>query len=99
MYQQMSLHLIMRLLSPHVWILSAAVTDVGPKKVAVFLWQNSVSGPKKISCWDHWDRVTGIHTKPPIMPFFSEFRSVHSMFLECMVQSGFIIFDHILGKT
>ena len=66
---------------PLVWILSAAVTDVGPKKVAVFLWQNSVSGPKKISCWDHWDRVTGIHTKPPIMPFFSEFRSVHSMFL------------------
>ena len=48
-YQQMSLHFIMRLLSPHVWILSAAVTDVGPKKeeVAVFLWRNSSSGPKK----------------------------------------------------
>ena len=51
--------------------------------VIIFLGQPiriSASGTnltnEKLSCWDHGTAFTGSHTKPPIMPYFSEFHSV-----------------------
>ena len=46
------------------------------------LWpiRSSASGAalanQKLSCWVPLGTVTGFHTKPPIMPYFSGFRSV-----------------------
>ena len=46
------------------------------------LWpiRSSTSGAalanQKLSCWVPLGTVTGFHTKPPIMPYFSEFHSV-----------------------
>ena len=48
-----------------------------PKRLLFFFGKIPFLVPKRSAAGTTGTAVTGIHTKPPIMPYFSEFRSVH----------------------
>ena len=50
-----------------------ALAWVGPIRISAF---GTNLTNQKLSCWYHRTALTGSHTKPPIMPHFSEYHSV-----------------------
>ena len=58
------------------------------------LWpiRSSASGAalanQKLSCWVPLGTVTGFHTKPPIMPYFSGFRSLQFIIQRARVRQA-----------